>query len=118
MQEKWGYSRYKLVGRECGELTGFCGAARFGTTGEDEIGWWIRRSHWGKGLASEAAQAVKDYLLETVGLPGLISVCTPESRASARIMEKIGLIFRKRCLASDLGLPYENLEVLVYETVK
>jgi len=115
-QATHGFSRYKLTLRETGELVGFCGIDYFGTTGELEIGWWIKRALWGRGLATEAAGAVKDYLTGTLGIPAMISVCTPENRASMRIMTKIGLVFRERTQASALGLPYRDLEVMVYAT--
>ncbi|MDJ0841642.1 MAG: GNAT family N-acetyltransferase [Acidobacteriota bacterium] len=113
-QAEQGYSRYKLVLEETGELAGFCGLGLFGNTGEVEIGWWIKQSLWGKGLATEAAQAVKDYALGTLGLDHLISVCTPANKASYRIMEKIGLTFREETTAEALGLQLPGITLLVY----
>lgn len=115
-QQEQGFSRYKTTLKETGELVGFCGADIFGNTGEAEIGWWVKQSLWGRGLASEAAAAVKRHLLNDLKLPGLISVCTPLNVPSMRIMQKIGLELRGRYTAEELGLPYKNLPVMVYQT--
>src|ERR1035438_8498559 len=38
-----------------------------------EIGWRLACDHWGKGLATEGAQAVVRFAFETLRLPGLVS---------------------------------------------
>jgi len=114
MHEKQGFGRWKLVLKETNQLAGFCGVAYIGTTEEVEIGWWIARPLWGKGLASEAAVFVKNYALGDLGISHLISVCTPENVASLRIMQKIGLRLREKTTAEKLGLPHGDLPVIVY----
>ncbi len=114
MHKKLGFGRWKLVLKETNQLAGFCGVAYIGTTEEVEIGWWIARSLWGQGLASEAAMFVKNYALGELGISHLISVCTPENVASLRIMQKIGLRLRENTVAEKLGLPHGDLPVIVY----
>ena len=113
-QQAYGYSRYKTSLKATGELVGFCGLGNFGNTGEVEIGWWVKQSLWGKGLATEAARAVKDHALGPLGLDHLISVCTPANTGSSRIMAKVGLRFREETTVEALGLPLDDLVVFVY----
>ena len=60
-----------------------------------EIGWWLARPHWGRGLATEAAKAALHDIFERVGLGRVISIARRSNTASTRIMEKIGLQFQR-----------------------
>jgi len=92
-----GFSRWKVLLRETGEYVGLCGAEYKLLDGErvPEIGWWIAREHWGKGLASEAAERAFQHLWTVIGLPRLVSCAFPENAPSIRIMRKLGLQFEK-----------------------
>ena len=56
-----------------------------------EMGFTIARSHWGKGYATEAAQAVLHFGFEKLQLVRIEAVCLPENVASARVLLKIGM---------------------------
>jgi len=58
---------------------------------EVEIGWWLLRSAWGRGYASEAASAARDEGFERVGLDRMIARVQPANLASSRVAEKIGM---------------------------
>jgi RimJ/RimL family protein N-acetyltransferase len=60
-----------------------------------EIGWTIAPAHWGKGYATEAAEAVRDWAFGTLGQKRLISLIAPENDASVRVAEKIGGRFER-----------------------
>ncbi|HVP00697.1 MAG TPA: GNAT family N-acetyltransferase [Bryobacteraceae bacterium] len=89
--ERRGFCRWKLIEAASGQLIGFCGPGIWRDRLEPEIGWWLARSHWGKGLATEAARAALRDAFERVQLPRLISVAMPENLASIAIMKKLGL---------------------------
>lgn len=65
-------------------------AAEIGPTAEIEIGWTLARAHWGRGYATEAALAVRDWAFGELRLPRLVSVVHPENTASIRVAEKLG----------------------------
>jgi RimJ/RimL family protein N-acetyltransferase len=50
-------------------------------------------SHWGQGLATEAARQALQDAQQRVRLQRIVSIARPANRASTRIMEKIGLKF-------------------------
>jgi len=56
-----------------------------------EIGWRLAAAHWGKGLATEAAQAAIDYAFSEQGLNQIVSFTAIENARSRRVMEKIGM---------------------------
>jgi ribosomal-protein-alanine N-acetyltransferase len=86
-----GFCRWKLLTKATGELTGFCGVGFWRDAPDPEIGWWLARRYWGRGLATEAARTALRDAFERVGLERIISVAMPENAASIRIMEELGL---------------------------
>jgi RimJ/RimL family protein N-acetyltransferase len=63
----------------------------WGESLDPEIGWWLARPYWGRGLATEAARVALRDALERVRLDRVISIARPANTASTRIMEKLGL---------------------------
>lgn len=86
-----GFCRWKLLLKPAREMIGFCGVGFWGDALEPEIGWWLARPHWGRGLATEAARVALQDVFERTGLPRIISIARPANSASTRIMEKLGL---------------------------
>jgi RimJ/RimL family protein N-acetyltransferase len=89
-----GYCRWKLTEKATGEFAGFCGLGFWRDyVGSPEIGWWLARRFWGRGLASEAAFAALRDAFERVRVDRVISIAEVANRASIRIMEKLGLVY-------------------------
>ncbi|MGC9399715.1 MAG: GNAT family N-acetyltransferase [Anaerolineae bacterium] len=51
----------------------------------------VRSAYWNRGLATEAATAVRTFAFETLHLPRLISLIRTASR---RVAEKVGMRLR------------------------
>ena len=88
-----GFCRWKLLSKPDRRLIGFCGANFWRDADDPEIGWWLDRAYWGRGLASEAAVPALRDLFERVRLDRVISVAMPDNQASTRIMRKLGFEF-------------------------
>lgn len=88
-----GFCRWKLIEASTGDLIGFCGPGMWRDAPNPEIGWWLARSRWGQGLATEAARAALNDAFERVHMPRLISIARPDNTASIGIMKKLGLRF-------------------------
>jgi ribosomal-protein-alanine N-acetyltransferase len=88
-----GFCRWKLLEKATGRVIGFCGAGFWRDSTAPEIGWWLERASWGRGLATEAATVALRDLFERVRLERIISIAMPDNRASTRVMEKLGLEF-------------------------
>ncbi len=57
------------------------------------MGYGISRTHWGKGLTTEAAQAVLDAAFTAYpDLNKVRAAADPRNPASLRVMEKIGMV--------------------------
>jgi len=90
-----GFCRWKLVEKASGDLIGFCGVGFWKDSTEPEMGWWVARHLWGRGLATEAATTALGDAFERVGFDRLIAVAERENRASIRIMRKLGMEFER-----------------------
>ena len=53
------------------------------------MGYWIARSHWGRGLATEACEALVD-IARTLGFSQLEGSHFVDNPASGRVLEKLG----------------------------
>lgn len=69
------------------EIIGCVGLAPDGE--EVELGYWFAREHWGKGYASEAAQALIG-LARTLGHRKLVAGHFVDNPASGRVLRKVG----------------------------
>lgn len=67
-----------------------------------EIGWRLAAAAWGRGYATEGAQAALRFGFDTLGLPEIIAITVPANIRSRRVMEKIGMA---RDLAGDFDHP-------------
>jgi RimJ/RimL family protein N-acetyltransferase len=92
-----GFCRWKLVDRASGELAGFCGIGSLHGLADFEIGWWLAKRFWGRGLATEAARTALNDGFERACLVRVISLAQLSNVASIRVMEKIGMT-RERLL--------------------
>lgn len=59
-----------------------------------EIGWRLARWAWGRGLATEAANAVQKHALDDLGLPEIYSFTTVKNIRSEAVMRRIGMTRR------------------------
>lgn len=87
-----------------GGLIGFCGLQPLPETAEIEIGWWLARAWWGRGLATEAARAALRDGFERVGLQRIVAIAQPANRASVRIMRKLGMRFERMTESQGLAV--------------
>ena len=59
--------------------------------GDFEIGWRLRESAWGQGVAKEAAIASLDLAFTRFAAPYVVALTVPENRASWGLMERLGM---------------------------
>ncbi|MEW1776032.1 GNAT family N-acetyltransferase [Streptomyces sp. NPDC086777] len=93
--EARGFGLFAVELRSTGELAGFTGLSVPGFLPEVlpavEVGWRLGRSHWGRGLATEAAVAAVRFGFEERGLERLVSIVQVGNDASERIVTKLGM---------------------------
>lgn len=57
--------------------------------GTVELGYWVARSYWGRGIATEAARAVIE-IARTLGVKRIEAAHFLDNPASGRVLEKLG----------------------------
>lgn len=104
-QTQWaerGFGLFAVQSKETGDLIGFTGFSRPDFLPEVlpavEIGWRFSRPSWGQGYASEAAAAALAFGTEKLGLTDIVSITQRGNSASARIMQKLGMVFDRRTI--------------------
>ena len=90
-------SLFAVIHRTDNRLIGYCGFFHQQVDGieEIEIGYRLDPDHWNAGLATEAAQAVRDHAFGDLKLQRVISLIHPENAPSRRVAEKIGMKIEK-----------------------
>jgi ribosomal-protein-alanine N-acetyltransferase len=94
-------SPFAVIFRGNNELIGYCGFLHWKLDGRDEIeiGYRLHPKYWNKGLATEAAQAVRDHAFRDLNLPKVISLIHPDNVASRRVAEKNGMKIEKETVS-------------------
>lgn len=89
-------SMWAVVLKETGEVIGCVGylpalnANLPIEKGECEVGYWIARPYWGKGICTEAMRAVIELCFSKKGFSALWGDYFPDNPASGKVMEKCG----------------------------
>ena len=60
--------------------------------GTAEIGYWLGRAHWGKGIGTQAVAAFVAHCFQTYALRRLYARCFSHNVASIRVLEKAGFV--------------------------
>ena len=55
-----------------------------------DIGYWLGKSFWGRGIMTASCQTVTAYALETLALVSIEARVQPSNGASIRVLEKLG----------------------------
>ncbi|HXL94779.1 MAG TPA: GNAT family N-acetyltransferase [Streptosporangiaceae bacterium] len=95
-----GFGLWLVTLAETGEFVGDCGLTVQQVDGatEIEVGYHVRSDLQGRGYATEAAAAARDFARDTLGLHRLIAIIKPENTPSQRVAAKIGLQLEKQSI--------------------
>ncbi|SRR6266496_138229 len=99
-------SQFAVIHRDDHRLIGYCGFLHWHLDERDEIeiGYRLHPDYWGRGLATEAARAVRQHAFADLKLPRVISLIHPDNLPSRRVAEKIGMKIEKETVFR--GIPH------------
>lgn len=87
-----GYGMYALIEGDTSDVIGFAGIVHPGGQADPEVKYALRRSHWGKGLATEAVSGLLRYAHDELGLTCIIATAHPDNSSSShRVLTKVGM---------------------------
>ena len=96
----YGHTFWIIEEKASGEIQGFCGIKRVNApgagslSGHHEIGWRLRESAWGKGIAKEAAIASLDLAFARFDAPHVVAMTVPDNLSSQGLMARLGMARR------------------------
>jgi ribosomal-protein-alanine N-acetyltransferase len=71
-----------------------------------ELGYWLGRTYWGRGIASDAARAMTAYAFEAFGFERIFATAFGHNVASQRVLEKAGYtlegVMRRAAIKDDV----------------
>ena len=82
-----------------------------------EVGFALARPYWNQGYMSEALRSVVAFGFRQMGLVRIEARCHPDNAASARVMEKAGMIF-EGILRRHVYIKGEHQDVKMYAIVR
>ena len=103
-RERWpqyyrehGFGLWATIRREDGRLLGRIGLLAQDIDGvrEVEVGYALGEEAWGRGYATEAARACRDWAFRNLTVPHVISLIHPDNAASIAVAERNGMSFWK-----------------------
>lgn len=100
--EETGYGLWALRQRDRIPLIGFCGYWLFDQL---QLAYGLLPAYWGRGLATEAAQAAIDHGFRHVGFSEIVAAADAPNTASFGVMERLGMLPWK----SAQGMTYYRL---------
>jgi RimJ/RimL family protein N-acetyltransferase len=84
--------------------------AKAGSHAQPELGWALIRAHWGKGYATEAAAAIRDWAYESRAIERLVSLISPDNIRSQRVAKRLGAV-----AAETVTPAHTRLQTVVWE---
>jgi RimJ/RimL family protein N-acetyltransferase len=87
-----GFGRFLVADRASGLAVGVVGPFCPHGWPEPELGWDLFDGFEGRGYATEAALATRDWAYDTLGWTTAISLVKPANTASARVAERMGAV--------------------------
>jgi RimJ/RimL family protein N-acetyltransferase len=82
--------QWVVVLKDDKELIGMVGSRVDGH--KVELGYVLARAYWNRGYGTEAVQALVDWAFSQEEIYRVWAVCDVENRASARVLEKVGMV--------------------------
>lgn len=99
-----GYGYWAVAEKETEHFVGCAGLWRSAGWPELELGYWLVPEMQGKGYASEAAAAVRDFAFDILGTHSLVSYIDPDNEPSKRVAERLGARFEETIELLSHGL--------------
>lgn len=94
--EVQGFGLWRCDINDSRQAVGICGFVKRDSLEHPDIGFAFLGQFWGRGYATEAAQACLNYGRQVLKLSTILAITAPHNHVSARVLNKIGL--------SDVGL--------------
>ncbi len=103
MWELYGHGALMIELRETGACVGQVGINHGPMFPEKELGWMLYEGFEGRGIATEAGAALRDWAFDLLGLSTLVSYFDPANVKSMAVSARLGGVRDDRAVAQDEG---------------
>lgn len=90
-----GFGLFLVTQKKDNQSAGICGIVKREGLTIPDLGFALMPNFEGKGIATEASKAVIKYAQESLQIVQLAGITKPENTASIRVLEKVGMEFKK-----------------------
>lgn len=105
----YGYGPYAVTLKADGTRIGICGLFKREHLQHPDIGFAILPEYCGKGLALEAAVAVRNHARDDLSLDTLTAIVSPDNAGSIALIDKLGMSFE-----SMITMPGDDEAIRLY----
>lgn len=105
--ERNGYGRWAVCLKKTNEFLGWCGLKFDIKENETDLGYRFYKKHWGKGFATESANACIKYSFEVLKLKRIIGRSYSANKASIKVLKNCEFKFEKEFV-------YDNEQSVFY----
>ena len=109
-QKRYGFSRWIVFEKETGEAIGDAGFFHMQDLTRVELGYFLARNRWGRGLATEIAAAWLKAGFEKLGFQRVFALSHPDNSPSLRVMQKVGFSFLHTEVLYGMAVPIYVVE--------
>ncbi len=96
-----GFGLWRVSLKSGDEPIGICGLLKREGLQDPDLGFALLSPFWSRGYAWEAAQAVKAYARDVIGLRTIAAISLPDNTRSMHLLTKLGFVAVKRVRLSD-----------------
>ena len=106
-----GFGIWAVDEKATGKLIGRIGLQFLDWFDDVELVWMLKKSAWGKGFASEGAQAAIKHGFNTLELPRMTSVIHTINEPSIRLAERLGMKFERQIERQEIKFSEYSLNI-------
>jgi len=90
------YGKWLIVNKATNAIMGYAGLMPVAEIPGTEVTYALLKAYRGQGYATEAANALKDYAFNTLGLDTLYALIVDENAPSRTVVERMGMTTQKK----------------------
>lgn len=110
MYATYGHGLYVVEEKKTGKPTGICGIVKRIGLEYPDLGFAFLYEYQGKGYGFEAAKATLTYGKDYLRIKKIIAITTRENIASARVLEKLGMVKTEEIMLPNQDKLYDMYE--------
>jgi ribosomal-protein-alanine N-acetyltransferase len=77
--------------------------------GDVEVGYFLKQSSWGKGIATEVCRRLLEFIFESTSLDAVVATIDDENHKSENVLLKSGFVYKGRMRAYGEDSPHYRI---------